>query len=296
MRRCPSRKKVRHPGTGASLPSDFLGLQRAAQKSCAAASGNPTAPHWTWTWWPPELSFSFPSTTAGRGSLAGGRTRPCNTASRITFLAQDTQCGQVVDRFCDQPVVCPCADHRDRSHNAQWPRLPRSGRGQAFALRKKSQASSNPTRTPTGSRDAPAPTALPTWMPGGEGSTPEAWDLAVTSCLRPASRNPDPLSATTQNLADQHSRGHSTTRVPDSIRTASVSPQWFSTATLAGGVTPHLGQLDLSQRLSATCHRAPHDTNIELAHRVSSSLHRDSARFILRRVRSVATRNARPSP
>ena len=60
--------------------------------------------------------------------------------------------------------------------------------------------SSSPAQTPT-SLDRPADV----WIPHGADSVPEAWNFAVTSCLRPAPRNP-----VTPNLADceTHNKFH----------------------------------------------------------------------------------------
>ena len=40
------------------------------------------------------------------------------------------------------------------------------------------------------------------WIPHGKDMIPEAWDSAVTSSLRPATRNPGPTTTPTQNLAE----------------------------------------------------------------------------------------------
>ena len=61
--------------------------------------------------------------------------------------------------------------------------------------------------------------------------TPEAWDFAVTSCLRPATRNPGPTTTCRPEPCGVRkiSHGRSTTQPTDATETASASPRWSST-------------------------------------------------------------------
>ena len=115
-------------------------------------------------------------------------------------------------------------------------------RKQAFGPRK--QVCSGPARTPTDSLSEPATTDLPTsGYPHGMHMILGAWDFAVTSCLRPAARDPSPTTSSTQNLTefetlkrtfhDTANRCHQ-----NGLRfTAFVSRQWFSTDTPEAGGT-----------------------------------------------------------
>ena len=77
------------------------------------------------------------------------------------------------------------------------------------------------------------------------------------------------------------------TQPTDTIRTASVFLQRFSTATPTDAVTPHVPCSTGSSNVSAP---------LPLAQHISSSLHRDSSRATLQRVCLVVTRDAPPSP
>ena len=116
---------------------------------------------------------------------------------RIRFLDWDTQCpvcSQVLDRFC----------HLSTS-TTKPPRTP------AAALRRRRRACSNPAQTPTPSHSG---------ISMRRTTIPEAWDFAVTSCLRPATRNLG-TTTSTENLAEYETL----TWTFHDTRTAFLAPQ-----------------------------------------------------------------------
>ena len=79
-----------------------------------------------------------------------------------------------------------------------WPRyIPRHRfqKEKACLLQPRPERDGLPHRA---SHDRPADV----WIPHGKDMIPEAWDSAVTSSLRPATRNPRPTTTPTQNLAE----------------------------------------------------------------------------------------------
>ena len=64
------------------------------------------------------------------------------------------------------------------------------------------------------------------WIPHGNDMIREAWDFAVTSCLRPPSQNAGPTTPTTRTT-----NAPSTTQPTVATRTSSTSDQWFLTVT-----------------------------------------------------------------
>ena len=116
----------------------------------------------------------------------------------------------------------------------------------------------------------------------------EAWDFAVASCLRPASRNLGTGTTTTPNLAEYEASKrtlHYTANERDPFHSNGLRPPcWW---------VRRLGT-QLGQRLRANPHRTPSDINPELPQRTSSSHHGDTACATLRRVQLASTRGALP--
>ena len=116
---------------------------------------------------------------------------------RIPFLDQDTQCsscGQVLERF-GLAAVCPCAGSRYWRHTAAAHVFYEAAPGSRPPT---SEGSSNPAQTSTPlpqwvSLDRPDDV----WIPHVKDMAPDAWDLAVTTCLRPATRSPSPATKST---------------------------------------------------------------------------------------------------
>ena len=133
---------------------------------------------------------------------------------------------------------------------------------QGSVLRKRKQGSNNLVNVP-GSTDPPT------------FGLPEAWDFALTSCLRPAPL--DPTMRRTANRCQQHG-----------IR---FTPVVFDGH--AGGWGDD-SRRNLVTRINVSAPPLPAHpaTSIPNLQRISSSIHRDSARVILRRVRLTASRDA----
>ena len=115
---------------------------------------------------------------------------------------------------------------------------------------------------------------------------PEAWDFAVTSCLRPATRNPGPTTTS----------AHLTWTFHDTANRSHRNGLGFTPVVFDGhapGLRGTHATWSPSHQLSTTSLRTPSDTALELAQRISSSLHRDSARAVLRHVR-LTSRDAPP--
>ena len=102
---------------------------------------------------------------------------------------------------------------------------------------------------------------------------PEAWDLAVTSCLRPAARSSGPTTISTQRLAEYETLK----------RTFHIAGNRCHQSDSARNLVTWI-----SQRLSTTSLRTASDINLELAQRISVSLHRDFARAVLLPADSLA--------
>ena len=95
----------------------------------------------------------------------------------ISILTRETQCSL---RFTDHAAVCGCAGDRSRPHNADEAGL-HPPKQEGGLLQPRADTDRLPQRA---SLDRPADVRIP----HGEDSTPEAWDCAVTSCPRPATR------------------------------------------------------------------------------------------------------------
>ena len=199
-----------------------------------------------------------------------GQTRPCRrnherTAlqhrPRIPSLDQDAQCpvcGQVLDRFCDHVVVCPCGRDRNRRHTAV---------AHASVHRRRRPVCSKPVRTLTAFHSGPALVDLPTFgFLHVQDMPPEAWDIAVTFCLRPQTRSPGPTTST-QNLADCKTLKrtfHDTANRCHQLGNRFTSVVFDGDARGWGDSARSLVTW-ISQRLSTTSHRTPSDINLELA-------------------------------
>ena len=106
------------------------------------------------------------------------------------------------------------------------------------------------------------------WIRHGEDSTPEAWDCSVTSCLRPATRKPSPLTGPSKNLTDYETlqRTFLTTAARCLDNAVRFTPVVFC---------GHAGRWDDSARTmvtwSSTSLCTPNDINLDL--RTNVGLH-----------------------
>ena len=169
--------------------------------------------------------------------------------------------------------------------------VPKPPRKPDFALIKKKAGLLQPCPESDGlphwaSLDQPADI----WIHHANDMIPEAWDFAVTSCLRPAARNPGPTTTSTQNFAEYENLRrtfHDTAnpRHRNGLRFTPSGLRW--TRRRRGRLSTQPGHQDLPP--------APaHSTTsvFALVQPISSSLHGDSARAILRGVRLAASTDA----
>ena len=200
----------------------------------------------------------------GAGAWLVGGTTLCNTTSASLFRPGQTVHPKSYTDFYDHAAVCPCAGDRNRRHNAIKP----AAVGEKASLLQ-------PAWTPTDSLSERA-----AW----QGHDPEAWNFAVTSCLRPATQDTGPTTLSTRNLTEFETLKRS---FHDSANRCHQNGLRFTPVVFdghAGGWVDSARNLVtwIFERLSTPSHRTPSDINLELAQRISSSLHRDSVRATLR--------------
>ena len=155
--------------------------------------------------------------------LARGPNPPADLTPRtalqhrlIPFLYQDTQdtrchlrcAGQVLGRFCDDVAVCPCAGDRNGRHpHVFCEPAQEAGLRPQKELQPRSDSEGLPQRGSLGR-------STDVWIRHAKDMAQEAWDFAVSFCLRPATRNPGLLTPACRNRQTEFPR-HSRPMPPE---------------------------------------------------------------------------------
>ena len=196
-------------------------------------------------------------------------------------------CGQVLDKWGDHALVCPCGGDRTVRHNAV--RNTCFEDAQAAGLRPERETAGLLQERPE-SDELPAPTRprarrpADVWLPRGKSGAQEALDFAVTSAMR--SDLLREASGTPELVFERYNRFKREYR-DTALSCQEVGVQFVPMVIEAhsGGWSP-LARSQLAwiaQQAAAASNEEPALTALRMAQRISATLHRENARAILKR-------------